>query len=192
MNRKLYNQDLHIHTEFSYGDRAVIRGMNVEIISWLKHAKIIGISDHFEYLTGKRYEIYKNEVKKYGFYCGTEVDGYKESVKAKNYDFDYYIYHCFNKDKDYKGARLLINTGKPVIIAHPYALGTDLNKVPEACYVEINNRYIWRSNWKKELLPFINKFNFVLSSDAHQPNWLNQEISIQVCTELGIKECIIF
>ena len=188
----MYNQDLHIHTEYSYGDRAVIKGMTVELIAWLKHAQIIGISDHFEYLTGKVFTKYQKHVKSSGFYCGTEVDGYKEARKAIDYEFDYFIYHCFDKRKDYEGANILLSTQKPVIIAHPYAIGTRLEKVPESCFVEINNRYIWRNDWKKVLSPFVNKFKFILSSDAHQPNWLNQDISIKVARELDLQETIIF
>jgi len=188
----MYRQDLHIHTIYSRGDRAVVPEQTLEMVDWLRHAKTIGISDHFEYLMGKRYSVYADHVKRFGFFCGTEVDGYKEALKAVEYNFDYYIYHCFDRRKDYEGATVLLETGKPVIIAHPYALGTDLNRVPPKCYIEINNRYIWRYNWKKELKPYIQKFKFILSSDAHQPNWLNQDISIKVAKELGIEETIIF
>lgn len=191
--KTLYKQDLHIHTEFSYGDRAVIKGMTMDLIEWLNHAEIIGISDHFEYLTGKQYKIYYETAREHSFYCGTEVDGYKEAKKAIDYNFDYYIYHCFDREKDYEGANILISSGKPVIIAHPYALGTNLEKINPECIVEINNRYIWRrADWKQELTPYRDKFKFVLSSDAHQPNWLNQEISIKVAKELGISETILF
>jgi predicted aldo/keto reductase-like oxidoreductase len=190
--KSLYKQDLHIHTEFSFGDRAVIQGMVPELIAWLRHAEVIGISDHFEYLTGKRHPIYKEAIKQHGFYCGTEVDGYKEAKKAIAYDFDYYIYHCRDQHKEYEGIKYLLGSGKPVIIAHPYAMGTNLEKVPSSCYVEINNRYIWRYSWKEELGPFIPKFKFVMSSDAHQPNWLNQEIARKVAFELGIEETLLF
>ena len=93
---------------------------------------------------------------------------------------------------NYKGVDKLLNTGKPLIIAHPLAMGTDLNKVPSECYIEINNRYIWRFDWKKELSKFVNSFKFVFSSDAHQPNCLNQNVSQYVGEQLGIKETKIF
>ena len=51
-------QDLHIHTVFSTGDSAVMPEQTVEFIAELKHAKSIGISDHFEYLHGDVYEKY--------------------------------------------------------------------------------------------------------------------------------------
>ena len=188
----MYKQDLHIHTVFSKRDRAIVPQQTLELISWTKHAKIVGISDHFEYLRGKTFEIYKSSVSRFGFYCGTEVDGHKEAERAVDYEFDYFVYHCFDRTKDYKGAEKLLSTGKPVIIAHPNALGTDLNKVPSDCLVEINNRYVWRSDWQESIGPFARKFKFVFSSDAHQPNWLNQEISIRVADDLGIAETILF
>ena len=46
----LYTQDLHIHTIFSTGDSAVSREQTVELVAEINHAKIIGISDHFEYI----------------------------------------------------------------------------------------------------------------------------------------------
>ena len=83
-------------------------------------------------------------------------------------------------------------TGKPVIIAHPYAFNTNLDKIPHECYIEINNRYIWRFDWKSYLSDYINDFRFILSSDAHQPNWLNQNVASYVADELGIRETLIF
>ena len=117
---------------------------------------------------------------------GTEVNGHASVDLAAKYEFDYYMYHCWGHEpKDYIGFERLRNlTGKPVIIAHPYGIGTDLNLVPEGSLVEINNRYIWRCDWRKELSPFIKKFKWVFGSDAHQPNWLNQVIARKVGEEL--------
>jgi hypothetical protein len=184
-------QDLHIHTIYSSGDSAVVKEMTIQFISEIKHAEIIGISDHFEYLTGEIFEKYEKEVRFYGFKLGTEVNGYHWVKPASKVNCDYYIYHCFAPG-DYEAIDILLNTNKPVIIAHPFMLDTDLDKIPPECYIEINNRYIWRADWKNQLQKYINKFKFVLSSDAHQPNWLNQNVARYVCEELGIKETILF
>lgn len=85
-----------------------------------------------------------------------------------------------------------MDTGNPVIIAHPNALGTNLKKVNQNCYIEINNRYIWRDSARDFYEPHVNDFKFVFSSDAHQPNWLNQIIAKKYADKLGIKETIIF
>lgn len=185
-------QDLHIHTTFSSGDSAVLPEQTTDLIAKVRHADIIGISDHFDYLTGNNFLIYKKELQKQGFYVGTEVDGSDWVNEASQYDVDYYIYHCYNATEDYKGAEILLNTGKPVIIAHPYALQTNLNRVPGECFVEINNRYIWRYDWENSLKYFVDKFRFVFSSDAHQPNWLNQNVARYVGKQLGIKESLVF
>jgi hypothetical protein len=126
-------------------------------------------------------------------YTGTEVNGHESIDLAIRYDFDYYIYHCRgNEPLDYTGIDRLSETGKPVIIAHPYVTDTELNKISENSIVEINNRYIWRYDWKAILKPFVNKFRWVFGSDAHQPNWLNQTIAHRVGHELGISETVLF
>jgi histidinol phosphatase-like PHP family hydrolase len=186
------NQDLHIHTVFSVGDGAVAPEQTLDLIYKIKHAKIIGISDHFEYIGIEKYEEYKEGVLKYGFKLGTEVDG-KEFVKeASMLDFDYYLYHCRDSNNDYKGIDTLLNTGKPVIIAHPCMTDTRLSKIPPECYLEINNRYIYRYDWYNYFKDYIDKFNFILSSDAHQPHMLNQNAARYVADQLGIKETILF
>lgn len=185
-------QDLHIHTVFSAGDSAVVPQQTLDLIAEIKHAEIIGISDHFDYLTGEVYEKYSRQVKAKGFLAGTEVDGADWVSDAVEHSFDYYIYHCYNHPRDYRAIDLLLETGKPIIIAHPYALDTNLNKIPVECYIEINNRYIWRFDWKNILQDHISRFNFIFSSDAHQPNWLNQNIARYVGQYLGIKETILF
>ena len=40
--------------------------------------------------------------------------------------------------------------------------------------------------------PYLDRFSFVLSSDAHQPNWLNQTIARHVANSLGIDEYEVF
>ena len=188
----LYKQDLHIHTIYSSGDSAVVKEQTINLIAKIHHAEIIGISDHFEYLEGSVFQKYSEEVKAHNFKLGTEIDGHHKVDSAIQYNFDYYIYHCWDSEKDYKALDRLLLTNKPVIIAHPYAVGTDLSKVSADCYVEINNRYVYRYDWKKYFEHFIDKFRFVLSSDAHQPNWLSQNISRYVAMDLGIEETILF
>lgn len=189
----MLSQDLHIHTIFSSRDSAVVPEQTVQFVAFAKHAYIVGISDHFDNFMPQHYNEYINEVRKYGLLVGTEVDGYRSVDLAVEYEFDYYIYHCWGKEwRDYDGFTKLLTTGKPVIIAHPYAVNTDLNRIPENSLVEINNRYIWRYNWRKELKPFIEKFRWVFSSDAHQPNWLNQTIARRVGQDLGISETLLF
>jgi histidinol phosphatase-like PHP family hydrolase len=188
----LYAQDLHIHTIFSAGDSAVSKEQTVELVAKVNHAKIIGISDHFEYIWMDNYLKYKETVTGFGFKLGTEIEGYKWVDSALNYDFDYYIYHCWDDPKDYKGLEKLMSGRKPVIVAHPYATGTNLDKIPENSIVEINNRYISRYDWSVFFSGYLNKFRFVLGSDAHQPNWLNLNISRYVANDLGIREEILF
>lgn len=188
----MLNQDLHIHTVFSAGDSAVVAEQTLELIAKVGHAKIIGISDHFEAITSEYFHTYKKAVSSYGFKVGTEVDGAKSVKEAASLHFDYYLYHCRDQADEYKGIETLLMTGKPVIIAHPYAFNTNLDKIPGECYIEINNRYIWRFDWKSYLSDYLSAFRFILSSDAHQPNWLNQSVAKYVANELAIKETIIF
>ena len=190
--RQILPQDLHIHTIFSEHDSAVVPQQTPELIYRVKHAEVIGISDHFESITRKHYAAYRDEVRKFGFKLGAEVDGHESVEEAASLEFDYYIYHCRDNNFDYSGIDMLLSTGKPVIIAHPYVFNTNLNKIPDACFVEVNNRYIWRFDWKNYLEKFLNKFRFVISSDAHQPNWLNQNVARYVAEQLGIKETMVF
>ncbi len=185
-------QDLHIHSTFSVHDGSVVEEQTIGFIAQTKHARIRGISDHFEHLYYSGFEAYMAAVKKHNLHLGVEVDGPHSAKEAIKYDFEYYIYHCYDTPENYAGAEILLTTGKPVIIAHPYAINTNLRKVPPACLIEINNRYIWRCNWRKELSPFKSKFKWVLGSDAHQPHWLNQTIAGYVAKELGIQETILF
>ena len=186
------NQDLHIHTVFSVGDSAVAQEQTLDLIYKIKHAKIIGISDHFEYIGVENYQEYKKAVLAYNFKLGTEVDGKEDVKEASMLDFDYYLYHCRDSNNDYKGIETLLNTGKPVIIAHPYISDTRLSKIPTECYLEINNRYISRYDWHSYFKDYTDKFNFILSSDAHQPQCLSQNAARYVSGQLGIKETILF
>jgi histidinol phosphatase-like PHP family hydrolase len=185
-------QDLHIHTVYSSGDSAVVPEQTIDLIRKVRHARTIGISDHFEYLVDKEtFSKYEKEVRAAGFKLGMEVSGHalvSEAVKRSN---DYFVYHCSRKE-DYTALEHLLATKKPVIIAHPLILGTDLNMIPPECYIEINNRYIWQSNWRAGLYNHVHRCKFVVSSDAHQPHWLNQNMARAVCRELGIRESLIF
>lgn len=186
-------QDLHIHTIFSENDGAVLPQQTMELVKFANHAKVVGISDHIEHFVPHKYEEYVTEVRKYGFKLGTEVDGNESVALALAFKFDYYVYHCWGpKDEDYLGLEKLQKSGKPVIVAHPYALGTELGRISPDSIVEINNRYIWRYNWRCKLEPFLDRFKWVYSSDAHQPNWLNQTMARQVGKVLGVKEHLVF
>jgi histidinol phosphatase-like PHP family hydrolase len=188
----MLDQDLHIHTTFSTGDSAIVPQQTIALIAGVKHARITGISDHFDYITDKKFEIYRAEVAKHGLILGTEVDGANWVEEALNYPFEYYVYHCYNTERDYEGAEKLLASGKPLIIAHPQALDTNLNKLHRDCYIEINNRYVWRFNWYNYYKPFVTSFRFVLGSDAHQPNWLSHCIAEYAARELGVQNTIIF
>ena len=86
----------------------------------------------------------------------------------------------------------MLATGRPVIIAHPNALQTNLDLIPGDCLVEINNRYVWRCDWRAFYGPHRQRFGFVIGSDAHQPNWLGQAVARHAAAELGIVERVLF
>jgi len=189
----LVPQDIHIHTVYSTGDGAVAPQQKPAFLGSIGHARITGISDHYEFLTDdKVLESYFNDLYTNGFYAGTEVNGPDWTDGASKQPFDYFIYHCYDIEEAYPEIDTLLNTGKPVIIAHPFMLGTDLSRVPADCYVEINNRYIWRCEWDKLLPPWKDKFNWICSSDAHKPNQLNQNVVQYVRKVLDIPETMIF
>jgi histidinol phosphatase-like PHP family hydrolase len=185
-----YPQDLHIHTTCSSDDGAVVPQQTVELVAAVGHARTAGISDHLESILDV-FPAYEVRVRAASLLVGTEVNGADWTRQAEAVDVRYYLYHCRDRQEDYRGAERLLATGRPVIIAHPLILETDLRKVPPECLIEINNRYIWRSNWD-ELRPFTGAFRFVIDSDAHQPHWLNQSVARYVARELGIRETLLF
>ena len=188
----MLQQDLHIHTTYSTGDSAVVPEQTVALVAAIKHAEVVGISDHFECLVNGSFEAYKKEIRQFGMKVGVEVDGHPWVDDATNYDVDYYIVHCRDEKADYRSLDKLIATGKPVIIAHPNVFQTDLKRVPPECLIEINNRYVWRNDWQQYYGPFKNQFEFIIGSDAHQPNWLAQSVARYVAAQLGIKEHLAF
>ena len=184
-------QDLHVHTIFSRGDGAVVPEQTVELVARIAHARVLGISDHLEYV-GDAFEEYARAVRAHRFHLGLEVNGADWVASAEALPVDYFIYHCRDRTADYRGAERLAATGRPVIVAHPQALQTDLRRVNPACLVEINNRYAWREPGYKALAPFAARFRFVIGSDAHQPHWLNQTAARCIARELGVGETLLF
>ena len=59
----MLKQDLHIHTIYSTGDSAVVPEQTISLIAQARHADIIGISDHLEYLDNYMFEKYSEEIK---------------------------------------------------------------------------------------------------------------------------------
>ena len=188
----MLKQDLHIHTTYSTNDSSIVSEQTVALVAAAGHARIVGISDHFESLVDGSFEKYESEIRQNGLKVGVEVDGHPWVAEAANYNVDYYIFHCRDHDADYHSLGRLLASGKPVIVAHPNALGTNLKRVPPECLIEINNRYVWRTDWKKFYSPFKDHFKFVISSDAHQPNWLGQAIAHYAAEQIGIKEHMVF
>ncbi len=188
----MLQQDLHIHTTYSTWDSSVVPEQTIALVASLKHARIVGISDHLENLGDGVFERYVLEIRQAGLKVGVEVDGHAWVAEATGRDVDYYLFHCRDHDADYRSLDRLLATGKPVILAHPNTLYTNLNRVPGACLIEINNRYVWRTNWKHFYGPFKHCFNFVIGSDAHQPNWLGQAAAHFAADQLGIKEHLVF
>lgn len=192
MGYSMLKQDLHIHTTYSTGDSAIVPEQTVAFVAAVQHAQIVGISDHFEYLLDGVFEVYTQEIRASGLKLGAEVDGHRWAAEAAGYDLDYYIVHCRDEDADYRCLDTLLATGRPVIVAHPNAFDTDLNRVPAECRVEINNRYVWRTDWQGYYGPFKDRFDFVFSSDAHQPNCLGQTVAQYAAARLGIREHLVF
>ncbi|MBN1835878.1 MAG: PHP domain-containing protein [Spirochaetales bacterium] len=184
-------QDLHVHTTFSSTDSAVVPEQTLERIAAIRHARVLGISDHLESL-GETFEDYARSVRLHGLRLGIEVNGAEWVGAALERPVEYYLYHCRDRAEDYDGAGLLLESGRPVIIAHPVFLGTDLARVPPDCLIEINNRYVWRGDWQTALRPHLERFRFVIGSDAHQPHWLNQTVARDLAARLGIVETILF
>lgn len=185
-------QDLHIHSTWSDGDSSVVAEQTIDFVSQLNHARVVGISDHFELIGEDRFAEYSRQVKAAGLRVGMEIDGHRWVPAAAQADADYRIFHCYDRDADYKALERLLEGGQPVIVAHPNALETNLDRVPPECLVEINNRYIWRCDWRSYYGPFVERFEFVVSSDAHQPNWLSQTVARHVAAVLGVCEKLLF
>jgi histidinol phosphatase-like PHP family hydrolase len=191
VSRPALRQDLHVHTTFSRGDGAVVPEQTVELVARIAHARVLGISDHLEYV-GDAFKEYARTVRAHHLKLGVEVNGAEWVAAAEALPVEYYVYHCRDRAEDYRGAERLAATGRPVIVAHPNALQTDLNRVSPVCLIEINNRYAWRDPGYQALAPFVGRFRFVLSSDAHQPHWLNQTAARFIARELGIEETLLF
>ena len=185
-------QDLHVHTVFSTpGDGSVVPEQTVELVARIAHARVLGISDHLEYI-GANFEEYARTVRAHRLRLGLEINGADWVAAALDLPVDYYLYHCRDRAEDYRGAERLAASGRPAIIAHPNALQTDLSRVSPDCLIEINNRYAWRDEGWRALAPFVRRFRFVLSSDAHQPHWLNQTAARFIARELGVRETLLF
>ena len=135
-------QDLHIHTTYSASDNSVLPEQTVALVAAVKHAAIVGISDHFENLVNGLFDAYAKEVRRFGLKVGIEVDGHLWVREAVTYEGDYYILHCRDQDADYLALETLLGTEKPVIVAHSNAYPTNLDRVPPDCLIEINNRYV--------------------------------------------------
>lgn len=191
MNDCRYPQDLHIHTIFSQYDSSVVPEQTPELIARVKHAMVLGISDHFEHFADNAYDRYVARLRSLNVLIGTEVDGAPSVGHATDLYFDYYIYHCYDRAADYQAVEKLLATNKPIIIAHPNALHTDLYRVPRECLVEINNRYIWQTDWLAFYGPHKSRFQYVISSDAHQPSWLGQSVARRAAAELDIRETLL-
>ena len=184
-------QDLHVHTVFSRGDGAVVPEQTVELVARIAYARVIGISDHLEYVL-EQFPEYERTVRSHGLKLGLEVNGAEWIEQTLALPLDYCLYHCRDRAEDYRGAARLASTGRPVIIAHPQMLQTDLSRVPPECLIEINNRYAWRDSGYRQLAPWVGRFRFVIGSDAHQPHWLNQNAARAIARELGIEETLLF
>ncbi len=191
-SEKAYPQDLHIHTTYSHGDSSVAAEQTVDLVAAIAHAEIMGISDHFEFVATDAFTAYENDLRRNGMKVGVEVDGHAWVGDAASSPVDYYIFHCRDHREDYRSVDILLQTGKPVIIAHPNALATRLERLPPECLIEINNRYVWRNDWYAFYQPFIECFRFVISSDAHQPNWLGQSAARYAARILGVTEHLVF
>ena len=185
-------QDLHIHTTYSTSDSSVVAEQTVALVAAVRHARVAGISDHFENLVDGVFDLYEKEVRGAGLKVGVEVDGHPWVAEAARFDVDYYIVHCRDHDTDYRSLDKLLATSRPVIIAHPNAFGTRLGRIPPECLIEINNRYIWRTDWESYYRPFKDRFKFVIGSDAHQPHWLGQAVARHAAAQIGVAEYLVF
>jgi hypothetical protein len=75
MGLMMLQQDLHIHTTYLTSDNSVVPEQTVALVAAVKHAIIVGISDHFECLVNGDFEGYEKEIRQAGLKVGVEVDG---------------------------------------------------------------------------------------------------------------------
>jgi predicted metal-dependent phosphoesterase TrpH len=87
----MLQQDLHIHTTYSTSDNSVVPEQTIALVAAVKHAIIVGISDHFECLVNGDFEDYEKEIRQVGLKVGVEVDGHPWVDEATNYDVDYFF-----------------------------------------------------------------------------------------------------
>ena len=84
-------QDLHIHTTWSHGDSAIVAEQTVELVARVGHARITGISDHFEYLVDDGIDAYADAVRQAGLRVGTEVNKHRWVAAAREAPVEYYV-----------------------------------------------------------------------------------------------------
>jgi hypothetical protein len=185
-------QDLHLHTTFSGPqDPAVVPQQTPALIAAVRHARILGCSDHLDAVFD-RFDAYAEAVRGHGLRLGIEVPGADWVERALSLPVEYFVYECRDREEDYRGAAALLASRKPVIIAHPELLGTNPDRLPRGCLIEVNNKYVWQHDGEALLAACIGRFDFVISSDAHQPHWLNQNVARAVAARLGIRETLLF
>jgi predicted metal-dependent phosphoesterase TrpH len=63
MRRAQVPQDLHIHTVYSAADSSVVAEQTRELVAAVAHARVLGISDHFEFVIGRDWERYVQNVR---------------------------------------------------------------------------------------------------------------------------------
>jgi hypothetical protein len=98
----------------------VVPEQTVQLVARIAHARVLGISDHLEYV-GDAFEQYAREVRAHRLKLGLEVNGADWVEAALALPVDYYLYHCRDRAEDYRGAERLAASGRPAIIAHPNA-----------------------------------------------------------------------
>ncbi|WP_419660696.1 uncharacterized protein Dvar_10950 [Desulfosarcina variabilis str. Montpellier] len=66
----MLNQDLHIHTTYSATDSVIVPEQTIELVAAVRHARVVGISDHFENLVSGAFKRYAEEVQSAGLKLG--------------------------------------------------------------------------------------------------------------------------
>lgn len=105
----MFPQDLHMHTTYSTGDDAVVPEQTVALIAAVKHARIVGISDHVECLVNGSFEAYAAEVRGAGLKVSIEVDGHPWVPQAAEREVDYR--QEWWPSLDFKGINPTVPTG---------------------------------------------------------------------------------